>query len=207
MSDQSICTPCATCAERVTKFELNEKGGWIVPHRCVIAQGVVVPAFSVIGNHCTLGDCCTLGDGCTIGAHSTLGKLCGLGDGDSCTIADTSTLDDAFTLADGCTIGHGCVIGDHSTIGKLCGLGDCCTLGDGCAVRGKTIERFLTLGNVDGTGRQVKVFVTEGLVMVEAGCFWGSVDEFCQRAKNEDKPTYAAVIRAVAGALLPRKAV
>ena len=55
--------------------------------------------------------------------------------------------------------------------------------------------------NVDGTGRQITIIVhTEG-IKVRAGCFAGTLDEFCHKAMSENKTRYARVIRAAAEAL------
>ena len=60
----------------------------------------------------------------------------------------------------------------------------------------------MTMANVDGTGRQIKlVYGTCGNVKVEAGCFCGTVDEFCVKAEGEGKTMYSAVVKAVASTM------
>ena len=63
------------------------------------------------------------------------------------------------------------------------------------------MQSWLTLGNVDGSGRQVKVVKYDGGLLVEAGCFQGTLEEFCTKAAAEGKDRYVRVISAVAAAM------
>ena len=57
------------------------------------------------------------------------------------------------------------------------------------------------MSNVDGSGRKINIIVhTEG-IKIEAGCFGGTLDEFCEKAASEGKTRYARVVRAAAEAL------
>jgi hypothetical protein len=57
------------------------------------------------------------------------------------------------------------------------------------------------MSNVDGSGRRINIIVhTEG-IKVEAGCFGGTLDRFCEKAQGEGKTRYAKVVRAAALAL------
>ena len=138
-------------------YELNAKGGWIVPSNSTIPADTAIPSYSELGAGCKLGDCCTLGNGCKLGYGCKLGVCCALGYG--------------------------------------------CTLGDGCTWLGVTVESWLTLANVDGTGRQVKVVKHAGGIKVEAGCFIGTLEEFTVKAESEGKLRYVAVIKAIAEVL------
>jgi hypothetical protein len=60
---------------------------------------------------------------------------------------------------------------------------------------------WLTLANVDGSGRQLRLVKHASGVVVEAGCFQGTVEEFCQRAQKEGKTKYVAVVTAVAAVM------
>ena len=109
---------------------------------------------------------------------------------------------DGTTLPPGTGVPSYSTIGDGCTIGNYCTIGDGCTIGNGCTWLGVQVSKWLTLANVDGSGRQLKVVVAvDGSVKVEAGCFVGTADEFCDRAKDEGKGTYVSVVRAVAQAL------
>ena len=157
-------------------YETNELGGWIVPDGTTLPPGAVVPSYSYIGDYCTIGNGCTIGNSCRIGNYCTIGYSC--------------------TIGNGCRIGYGCSIGNDGTIGNRC------IIGYGCTWLGVQVSKWLTLANVDGSGRQLKVVVAvDGSVKVEAGCFVGTADEFCDRAKDEGKGTYVAVVRAVVQAL------
>jgi len=60
----------------------------------------------------------------------------------------------------------------------------------------------MSSANIDGSGRQIKIFSAGKAVMVEAGCFWGTAEEFCNRAKNEGKDTYSNIVGAIAKAIV-----
>jgi len=53
------------------------------------------------------------------------------------------------------------------------------------------------LSNIDGSGRQIKIFIHEDEETIEAGCFKGTLKEFCAKAKEEDKLRYVRIITAV----------
>ena len=74
--------------------------------------------------------------------------------------------------------------------------------GAGCSYRGFVFEKFMLSANIDGSGRQIKIFSAGKIVMVEAGCFWGTAEEFCNRAKNEGKNIYANIVGAIAKAIV-----
>ena len=59
----------------------------------------------------------------------------------------------------------------------------------------------MCLSNVDGSGRQIQVFIHKEGILIRAGCFKGSLEEFCKKAKDEGKTRYAAVVKAAALAL------
>ena len=154
-------------------FKTNNLGGWIIPADTEIAAGTEIPRYSEIGDGCTIGYRCTIGDDCTIG--------------DGCTIGDDCT------IGDGCTIGYGCTIGDDCTIGNDC------TIGDGCTWLGVKVKSWLTLANVDGSNRQIKIVRSDGgEIKIEAGCFTGTLDDFIAKAKSEGKLRYVAIIGAIA---------
>jgi hypothetical protein len=61
---------------------------------------------------------------------------------------------------------------------------------------------MLTMANVDGSGRQLKVVVHMEGVYVEAGSFSGTLEAFCEKAEKENKTRYSKVVKATAEALL-----
>ena len=178
-------------------FELNRMGGWIVPQGTTLEAGTDIPAFSTLGNDCKLGN------GCTLGNYCKLGNGCTLGDG--CTLGNCCTFGDCCDLGDDCIFGDYCKLGNDCTFGDYCKLGDYCTLGyelnpgEHLQWLGAEVESFLTLSNVDGSGRQVKLVKhVNSTVMVEAGCFLGTVDEFVAKAEDEGKLRYARLIPLIA---------
>ena len=54
---------------------------------------------------------------------------------------------------------------------------------------------------MDGSGRKIQVIVHTDGILIRAGCFKGSLDEFCDKAMAENKTRYARVVRAAAEAL------
>ena len=86
-------------------------------------------------------------------------------------------------------------------VGDGCTLGDYCKLGSDTQWMGVTVQSWLTLANVDGTGRQVKVVKHGGGDRVEVGCFQGTLEEFCAKAAGEGKDRYVRVVSAVAATM------
>ena len=109
--------------------------------------------------------------------------------GDNNTLGDDNTLGDGNKLGDDNTLGSWNTLGDKLRFGKRLKLSDCKVLA------------LMCLSNVDGSGRKLNVIVhTEG-IKIEAGCFGGTLDEFCEKAVSEGKTRYARVVRAAAEAL------
>ena len=97
------------------------------------------------------------------------------------------------------------VIPDYSELGDFCTLGHGCTLGYGCKLGentnwlNTTVKSWLTLANVDGSGRQIKIVRgTDSQIKIEAGCFLGTLEEFLAKAKEENKFRYVSIIGAIA---------
>ena len=144
--------------------------------------GWIVPPNARIKDGTTIPDYSQLGNWCKLGNECTLGNWCKLGDW--------------------CKLGKECTLGNECTLGKECTLGNECTLGDECKWLGVIVSAWLTISNVDGSGRQVKCVLGKcGTKMVEAGCWRGTVEAFVARARNEGRHTYAAVIPAVFDAI------
>ena len=91
--------------------------------------------------------------------------------------------------------------GDDNTLGNWNTLGDGFTFGKRLTMEGVKILALMCMSNVDGSGRRLTIMVhTEG-IKIRAGCFVGTLDEFCEKAASENKTRYARVVRAVAEAL------
>ena len=143
--------------------------------------GWIVTEYETIPHHSVIPDYSELGDGCTLGDRCTLGDGCKIGNG--------------CTLGDECKIGSGCKLGDGCTLGDECKIGDRCTLENLKAVK------WCTLGNVDGSGRQILIVWDGTQTKVRAGCFLGTVEAFAEKAASEGKHLYAKMIPAVANIL------
>lgn len=155
-------------------FPLNKRGGWIVPDETVIHYDIIVPPYSQFGYKCKFGDDCVFGDGCKFGEWCEFGDRCEFGD--DCEFSKWCQ------FGDGCEFGYGCKFGNK------------------CIVEGVQMQWIMTAANIDGSGRQILIVSDGDKVLVRAGCFFGSVEEFTAKAKSEDKHVYAAVIPAMVAA-------
>ena len=133
------------------------------------------------------------GDDNTLGNWNTLG--------DCNTLGDWNTLGDRNKLGDRNTLGDDNKLGDDNTLGDCNKLGDGFKFGDRLTMESVKVIALMCMSNVDGSGRKITIIVhTEG-IKVRAGCFAGSLDEFCDRALSEGKKRYARVVRAAAETL------
>jgi hypothetical protein len=82
-----------------------------------------------------------------------------------------------------------------------CKFGGSCEFEAGCSINGYLIIKWLTMANVDGSGRKLLIIKHKLGYYIEAGCFSGGLDEFCNKAAGEGKMTYVAVIKAVCNVL------
>lgn len=80
-------------------------------------------------------------------------------------------------------------------------LGDGVKLGDRLTAEGVRVVATMTMSNVDGSGRRLQIYVHPAGILIRAGCFKGSLDEFCAKAAEEGKVRYVKVVRAAAEAL------
>ncbi|MDK4689769.1 hypothetical protein, partial [Kingella negevensis] len=91
-------------------------------------------------------------------------------------------------------------LGNDNTLGNCNILGSSFKFGKRLKIEGVEVINFMTMANVDGSGRQIQIIVhTKGL-LIRAGCFVGTLDEFCAKAESEYKTRYSKVVRAVAEA-------
>ena len=66
---------------------------------------------------------------------------------------------------------------------------------------GVKVESWLTLTNVDGAGMHVTMVKHAKGVMVNAGCFLGTLEEFLEKVTERQMLRYVAVVSAVAAAM------
>ena len=67
-------------------------------------------------------------------------------------------------------------------------------------MEGVEVIAVMCMSNVDGSGRMITIIVHHGGIRIRAGCFVGSLQEFCKRAVSDGKPVYAATVKAAANA-------
>ena len=115
--------------------------------------------------------------------------------GDYAEIKSAARIGDYVEIGDYARIGDYVEIGNFVEIGDGAYLGDCVTVGDKFRCEGLKVIDFFTMANIDGTGRKIHVYVhTEGIV-IRAGCFKGTLDEFCMKAEDEGKYVYSMTVR------------
>lgn len=104
-------------------------------------------------------------------------------------------------FAEGCKFDRFCVFGHGSKLGRGCEFAEGCKFDRGCKIQDAVIDSLLMLQCVDGSGRQIIVIKTGGEIHIQAGCFFGTLEEFCDKASREGKDRYVKVISAVAEAM------
>ena len=67
---------------------------------------------------------------------------------------------------------------------------------------GVKVLALMNMSNVDGSGRKILIIVHKNGIKIEAGCFSGTLNEFCTKAESEGKTRYVKVVKAAALALL-----
>ena len=143
-------------------------------------------------------DYATIGYGAKIGEYVRIGKYA--------EIRDNARIGDSAEIGDGVRIDSSAKIGDNARIGKCVEIGDYAKIGDGARFgdkfrcEGLEVIDFFTMSNVDGTGRRIYIYVHTKGITVRAGCFKGTLDEFCMKAEDEGKYLYATTVRAAAEA-------
>ena len=119
---------------------------------------------------------------------------------------DFTEIDDYAEIGDFSKIGKWAKIGNHVEIGKGVEIGewviigDCVEIGDKFRCEGLEVIDFFTMSNIDGTGRRIHIYVHTKGITIRAGCFIGTLDEFCNKAEDEEKYLYSTTVRAAAEA-------
>ena len=142
--------------------------------------------------------------GAKIGSGVKIGHSVGIGEraeiGDYVDIGNGARIGKYVEIGDYVRIGDYSIIGESTKIGDSAQIGDCTTMGYKFRCEGLEVVDFFTMSNVDGTGRRIYIYIhTEGIT-VRAGCFKGTLDEFCMKAEDEEKYLYSVTVRAAAEA-------
>ncbi len=149
-------------------------------------------------------DYATISDGAKIGEYVRIGNYVAIGD--SAEIGKYVAIGDSAEIGDGVRIGSSARIGDNARLGRNVEIGDYAKIGDGARFgdkfrcEGLEVIDFFTMSNVDGTGRRIYIYVHTKGITVRAGCFKGTLDEFCEKAEDEGKYLYSRTVRAAAEA-------
>jgi len=97
------------------EFELNCRGGWIIPPATKLPDRTRIVAFSDIGKGCTIGKGSTVGRGSEIGPNTLFENLC--------RVHDSCILGTGITMGNACEIDTKCIIRGLLTTGERCVIG------------------------------------------------------------------------------------
>ena len=115
-------------------------------------------------------------------------------------IGDYAEIGDCSRIGKWAKIGNYADIGKSVEIGEWAIIGDCVKIGDKFHCEGLEVIDFFTMSNIDGTGRRIHIYVHTKGITIRAGCFLGTLDEFCNKAEDEGKYLYSTTVRAAAEA-------
>ena len=115
-------------------------------------------------------------------------------------IGDYAEIGDCARIGKWAKIGNYAEIGKSVEIGEWVIIGDCARIGDKFLCEGLEVIDFFTMSNVDGTGRRIHIYVHTKGITIRAGCFLGTLDEFCNKAEDDGKYLYSTTVRAAAEA-------
>ena len=113
---------------------------------------------------------------------------------------DYAEIGDCASIGKWAKIGNYAEIGKSVEIGEWVIIGDCVKIGDKFRCEGLEVIDFFTMSNIDGTGRRIHIYVHTKGITIRAGCFLGTLDEFCNKAEDEEKYLYSTTVRAAAEA-------
>ena len=132
------------------------------------------------------GDDVEIGNSAIIGAYVGIGARVKIGD--------------FASIGDSVEIGAEAKIGLFAKIGDYAEIGDGAEIGDKFRCEGLEVIDFFTMANVDGTGRRIYIYIHTAGITIRAGCFKGTLDEFCMQAEDEGKYVYSMTVRGAAEA-------
>ena len=115
-------------------------------------------------------------------------------------IGDYAEIGDCSRIGKWAKIGNYAEIGKSVEIGEWVIIGDCVKIGDKFRCEGLEVIDFFTMSNIDGTGRRIHIYVHTKGITIRAGCFLGTLDEFCNKAEDDGKYLYSTTVRAAAEA-------
>ena len=164
----------------------------------VIGDGARISYSAKIGNWARIGDNVVIDDNVKIGDNVRIGHNAKIGY--NVEIADNAKIGDNVSIADWAKIGDNVELGDNVEIGDGAEIGDNVKLGNKFRCEGLKVIDFFTMANIDGTGRRIYIYIHTAGITIRAGCFIGTLDEFCWQAAQEEKYLYAVTVRAAAEA-------
>ena len=144
---------------------------------------------------CTFDLDCTFDSGCKFGSYCTFGSDCTFGS--ACEFGSACTFGYSCKFSSGCKFGSYCTFDSGCKFGSGCKFSSDCTFGSDCTYLGKPFTKLFQIQNLDGSGRSLNILIGE-TSYVEAGCFFGTVEEFTIKAVSEGKSSYAAIAAFVA---------
>ena len=171
------------------KYPINDNGGWIVPGCEVFGDYVVVPPFSTFGDGVKFGCATEFGNYAKFGCATEFGNYAEFGN-----------------MA---KFGSDAVFGDLARFGDASEFGNRAKFGCGMKIAGRfMIEgieaiKIMSLANIDGSGRKLTIIIgSDFTAYIRAGCFFGTVEEFSEKAESENKLIYANAVTAFVKAVI-----
>ena len=86
-----------------------------------------------------------------------------------------------------CSFGEGCSFGEECSFGERCNFGKECSFGEECFISGNELSGF-KVRSLEGVGdfnRKLYVWNTVNGIFCQAGCFFGTKNEFILAVKEK----------------------
>lgn len=196
------------------KFEgiLTAGSGCAFGDSTTFRSRVSMGSYAYIGDNVRIAGNSKLGEGCVARSNLSVGPFSTIAANFHC--GDNATFDSAVEIGRGWNIGarakfdQYCIMGDYGILRSEAAISAHADIGHSVLIdkpftyAGYMARRVVTLANVDGSHRSVTIIDHADYCIVEAGCFRGTLDEFCARATEEAKLDYVRVVSAVCKALI-----
>ena len=113
----------------------------------------------------------------------------------------TISLPDFSEAGSNCKFGSGSKFGSYSKFGSGSEFDSGSKFGFGCIIENAIMEKCFQIQNLDGSGRMINIIKHQEGFRIRAGCFIGTLDDFCNKAESEGKFDYAKGVKAICMAL------
>ena len=145
---------------------------------------------------CSFAVRCSFAGGCSFAEECSFAARCSFARG--CSFAKECSFAGACTFAKRCSFARRCSFAKRCSFAEWCSFAEGCSFSGGCSVCGNELKGF-KIRSISGLGkhkRTMYVWDTINGFRVQAGCFFGDVDEFTNSVINKYGANHA-YIRAV----------